>query len=157
MNPVLLVPRLVADKRATTAAELAVVLAILIVMIAAIVDYGRYFWFSSALQEVAADASRCNALYTSNLAFYTSQPYNYASASVTSPCSNLSSYVQSLAAARGVTIASTIAATPSCAPVITTAAYNSFNALTLTLTYTSFFGPFLPVFPTIQTSVCFPY
>jgi Flp pilus assembly protein TadG len=148
---------LISDRRGTTAVEFSLVMGILMFMLAGIVDFGRYFWFRSAIQEVAADASRCSAIYTSNLAFYTSQPYNYATSAVASPCSNLTTYVQNLATSRGVGVTVTPAATPACAPVISTSAVNSFNALTLTATFKSLFGLYSPSLPNISSTVCYPY
>ena len=151
--------RLRHDDRGTAVLEFASVMLILMTAFAGVIDFGRYLWYRAALQEVTADATRCSALYTSNLAFYTNPPYSLAASAVTSPCSNLSSYVSTLAQAHGVTITTTVSPTTStaCSTALNTSTYNTFYQATLTLNYQSLFGWATGNLGTFSTSVCFPY
>ena len=103
------------DERGSMAVEFGLIAVLLFTIIGGTIEFGRYFWYRNALQQVASDAARCAAISTSDINFYTATdgPYGAANTALTSPCLTYTaatgwgfnaSYVTTLAAGRGVSI-----------------------------------------------------
>jgi Flp pilus assembly protein TadG len=129
----------------TTAVEFALVLPAFLGLVFGTVEYGRLLWTREALQEIAASSARCMAVRAGDCA--SSGAYS---------AWKTTSYVQTLAAERGLSLPSTDI---SLAYGTTCGGASGFSSVTVTETFTSVV-PKIVMLPgngtTLDATACFP-
>ena len=132
-------------RQATTAVEFAICALAMVLMVVGFVEFGRLTWTFEVLRDVASEGARCMGLGA-----------NACAASGAYSAANTTSYIVSLATARGVAIS---AATIALNNAATCGGASGFSQVTITYHFTTVAPALLPSLVngfTVPASACFP-